>query len=73
MDDKVKKAAAGFAGTFCLRGFPVKTGFFVNLRQSYVSAGMIQLYVFNAEGQAFAKATPDELRAQIVGRIGVET
>jgi hypothetical protein len=42
------------------------------VRQSYVSAGTVQLYVFNAEGQAFAKATPNELRRLVVGRIEAE-
>jgi hypothetical protein len=69
---QVNEAAAEFAGTFGLRGFPGKTGFYVNRGQSYVSGGIVQLYVFDGNGRAFAKATPNELRAQIVGRIEAE-
>ena len=69
-DDQIKEAAAEFSGMFGLRGFPGQR-FYVNKGQSYVSGGIVQLYVFDGDrGQAFAKATPDELRAQIVGRIG---
>jgi len=68
-DDEIKEAAEEFAGTFGLRGFPGKTGFYVSVKDSFVSGGAVQLYVFNEHGQAFAKATPSELRAQIVGRI----
>ena len=68
-DDEIKAAAAEFAGTFGLRGLPGMSGFYVNKGQSYVSDGIVQLYVFDEYDRAFTKATPDELRTQIVGRI----
>jgi hypothetical protein len=68
-DDKIAEAAAEFAGTFGLRSFPGKTGFYVNVHESYMSGNGIQLYVFTSTGKAFAKATPDELRPLVVGRI----
>jgi len=66
----VIEAAAEFSGTFGLRGFPGKTGFYVSIADSYVdSHGDVQLYVFTETDKAFAKATPNELRTQVVGRI----
>jgi len=41
----------------------------VNVRQSYMSGGQILLYVFNAAGMAFAKATPDELRPLVINKV----
>ena len=69
-DDEIKEAAAEFTGTFGLRSFPGQTGFYVSLRDSYVSDEGIQLYVFDEHSRAFAKTAPDELRREIVGRIG---
>lgn len=67
-NDEIEMAAAEFAGTFGLRGFPGHW-FFVNVSKSYVSRGTIQLYVFDENDRPFSKATPDELRKEIVGRI----
>ena len=71
-NEEVAAAAAEFSGTFGLRSFPGKTGFWVNVSQSFVSNGEIQLYVFTNTGEAFAKGTPTELRSLIVGRIEKE-
>lgn len=63
--DKVKAAAETFPKGFGLRAFPGMT-FHINVGQSYESGGEVQLYVFTAEGKAFAKDTPERLRLEVV-------
>lgn len=70
---RVIAAAAEFSGSFGLRSFPGKTGFYVSIADSYVDGSdKVQLYVFTESGKAFAKGTPDELRPLVVGRIPKE-
>ena len=71
-EQMIREAAEEFAGTFGLRSFPGKSGFYVDESQSYVSNGEVHLYVYDETGMAFAKATPDELRRLVVGRIPEE-
>lgn len=64
--ERVKAAIAEFPGTFGLRAFPGKR-FTLNESASYVadSGAEVMLYVFTADGQAFCKGTPAELRKEV--------
>ena len=63
----ITETIATFPSTFGLRGFPGKV-FSISERASYESpfgSGKFMLYT-SLDGQDFAKATPDELRSQLV-------
>ena len=57
----IRDEIAKFPETFGLRAFPGDR-FSLNESASYVSGGTTMLYVFTAEGLAFCKGTPAELR-----------
>jgi len=63
----ITETIATFPKTFGLRGFPGKV-FSISERASYESpfgSGQFMLYT-TLEGRDFAKATPEELREQLV-------
>jgi hypothetical protein len=66
--DLIEQAAAQFPSRFGLRNFTGKV-FSIDEHASYISGGVIQLYVCVLNGglwQQFAKGTPAELHAQSV-------
>lgn len=67
MTDQISATIATFPESFGLRGFPGQR-FTLNYRASYESpfgSGQIMLYVWTAEGKAFCKASPEELRREV--------
>lgn len=68
MSEAVKQAAAEFPKVFGLRAFPGQR-FTINESASYESpfgSGNVQLYTFTEDGKAFSKASPAELRREVV-------
>jgi hypothetical protein len=63
--ERKNAAAAEFPGIFGLRAFPGQR-FVVNRSASYVSRDEVMLYVYTADGLAFSKGTPEELRREVV-------
>jgi hypothetical protein len=66
--DQIDRAIAEFPKTFGLRAFPGDR-FAINRSASFESprgSGRIMLYVFTAEGKAFCKGSPNELRSEII-------
>lgn len=67
-EEMVKTAAIAFPETFGLRACPGDS-FRIDLAASYVSQGVVYLYVFVRRGEtwlSFAKATALELELEIV-------
>lgn len=60
----IDKAYARFPKEFGLRAFPGKR-FTLNRSACFISAGKVQLYVYTADGLAFSKGTPSELRKEV--------
>jgi len=63
MREGIAEAVAEFPAVFGLRAFEGR--FKINKSASYKSGGRIFLYVFTAEGKAFCKGTPEELRKEL--------
>ena len=67
MTDQISESIATFPESFGLRAFPGQR-FTLNRSASYESpfgSGQFMLYVFTAEGEAFCKGTPEELRRAV--------
>lgn len=70
---RVADAIAQFPKQFGLRAFPgevFKISPFHSYESDYPKPGTIQLYTYRRVGEAwldFAKATPEELRQEVVG------
>ena len=63
--DKIDMIIKTFPDVFGLRAFSGMR-FTINRSASYERSGHTMLYVYTEAGQAFAKATPDELRMEVV-------
>jgi len=64
MTDQITDIIATFPESFGLRAFPGDR-FTLNQSASYESGGQIMLYVYTADGLAFCKGTPTELRREV--------
>ena len=62
---KVKAALASFPARFTLKGFPSQV-FQLSERSSYMSRDTIYLVIQTEAGLDFTKATPAELRQELV-------
>ncbi len=68
MNDQISAVIATFPETFGLRAFPGDK-FTLNRAASYESGGQIMLYVYTADGLAFCKGSPVELRREVTSDV----